>query len=503
MKLTISRRSKPNVVRAVLMGNELEKPTVIPNRIHFNHPSPDSTILCDEACIVYLDSSKAQHIRFLGSKKMADCIGIYMTNGTEYAFVHVSVFMQQLDLRPLLNKFKNKNNINVVLVGGMKDYERSKINLTGIIDALIQAAESFDIIFEISSHKIMHRNVFNEQCKEAIVYDRIIEGVQYLSQHYFKKPFDKNIIKDFTLADFKKPYIGTALEPNYITIFGFIVANAKYLLFPELPKGLVAADEIFNLCQEPEFILFVKALFSKEGYANTMRHLDFNVLSNNGPELYNFVIDITNGHILETSEFIDTPDEVSRNAQFVDPQQSHEYRFCYDTDHYVPILFHKDFIKACLQASKNIDASIINKKNIYDFYNALFPAYPIDDTTDIKKIIKIHALLCYFQSMCETLLLLNNITQAHSSCLPLSIFYAPANIELQDFNQALAEKATFKPAFSAYTQRGSKDKQIHALMPCKNWTMANKMAHELIDLKKPADVLVTKDACFVHLIKHS
>jgi hypothetical protein len=496
-----------------LLKSHTPEPKIVVKTVCVNDMTPQNAIGVLEGEIVFVDTSIKQDIQFIFTKKMLDCISILMTSGTQHALIHVTALIPKLDLASVINKFKDKENISVTLLGGLQNNPRSNNNLTNVIEALLQAAEDLDIPIKIKSQKIMQRNAFSGTNKFVFIYDRIIEGANFLSQHYFKKPLDKNIIKDFSTENFKKSS-GGIVDRNSINIFVAAISNANLLFFTEKPENLKETDDFLKQCKEDAFIIFLKSLFSPAGYTAMTRHFNMDALSTVSSELYNFAIDIKNDSISEVSEFIEMPNEISRNARFLDPDQKREYHFCYDTDHEEPVCMRSDFIMKCMPLVEKTQAHTINDKDIYDFYATLYPERPFATDTaaqrykNVKSLTKIHKFMSYLKDDLAPYLKLMQQVRNHSNndpyafCMLISALYIQASISLQDLNQSIkSQTTTFEPAFVAYKRLNTNATEHHALMSCDSWATANNIAEELTRLDKKADVLITRDQGFCVRIK--
>jgi hypothetical protein len=492
-------KSNTDTICAEILSGALPETPIRSDKIGVNLPSPQTSAVCDEGGMVYIDSSKVQALKNIVTKTAADCICVYMSNGNEHAFVHVSAALPDLDLSELVNKFKDKNNIKVILMGGTKDHARSKANLANIVSALLKVTDELNISLEINSQKLMQYNLFEEKNKVSIVFDKIVEGAIFLSQHYFQKDFNLNLIKEFTTEDFKKPYNGRdKLDPEYITFFAFIMCNARFLMLHETPAHLKDADEMFKLCKEPEFIIFIKAMFSSTGYTAIKPYLDFSSLMKNGPGLYNFAINLNNGQIFEISEFSDDAAEIYRNCLFLDPERPRSYVLQYDTDHYVPLIYSSYFMTTCLSFISRITQNVINKNDIHAFINQLHPNRSANIELNIKKIIKIHNFLCYLKKYHEILSLASKAINLYSHALPVDFFYNSEALDLLAFNNAMQETVTFKPSFSAYSKRGNPSEYVY-LMACKNASESDKNMTELTKLGKPVDELIINNQFYLRI----
>lgn len=318
--------------------------------------------LCLQREALYIDQRLANNqISYLGSKNVVSCILLYLYSQSDHLIIHFDN-TGNIDLTALLNNFKNLNQLQAILIGGIPN-TISENTLNTIVAQLLKSSEQININITISYQKLIEDNLFEPDDNYQFLFDLLAEKTALVSMHFFNKLLNHKMVFKKALSDFQ-------------TRLASLPSSARLLI-----ETLLSASEFYDLTDEKRinslhnqfrqtfnetlFLEVLDSLFSIQGFALLTEIYERDNVYNR-TKLTNFVFNINTKKIVIISPYYALPFEERRNLSLY-TQPLRPYLMCYDDnfDCYTPPRLDDHFIKKCERIAPILQGKhFINKQLI-------------------------------------------------------------------------------------------------------------------------------------------
>lgn len=154
----------------------------------------EEVVICMQREMLYIDFINPQdgnnQKRYAGTKHLNTCVLAYVYSDSDNLLVHID--NTQPDLKEPLQKFKNKNDLKVILIGANPKDLLSKGNVINTLINLLNVCTNLNISMTIASQKLFERNLLLDEDKYGYVYSTLMDKANLIVRKYFKTPFAKN-----------------------------------------------------------------------------------------------------------------------------------------------------------------------------------------------------------------------------------------------------------------------------------------------------------------------
>lgn len=136
---------------------KLPEPEVIPfGKVNIK---AEDVLLCLQRELVYSNKFNPTNTqKFIGSKKVYDCLVVYIYTETDYLVIHVDKYIDPIEIPEYISRFNKEGNIRVKLAGGFNEDINSEKNLEKIIRQIFNAAQKLNVDITIEEQKILESN---------------------------------------------------------------------------------------------------------------------------------------------------------------------------------------------------------------------------------------------------------------------------------------------------------------------------------------------------------
>src|SRR5579883_1142725 len=336
MSIIINGRKFSGYITDTLIQNIIKEINQLPSpEIKYMHQAPlvknDEIGLCLQGEAIYINEfDPANTIRYIGSKKVYDCIMAYFHSETDHLTLHYDG-ANGFNLVNLLNNFVNKESISISLVGGLVNERKnvSEIKLHKLIKLIYLASEELNINIKITHQKIMDRNTFSAEDKYRFIFDEIIESATILYRQIFKKDLDIQLFSTKQLNDFTT-INADPKDVEQLSLIAHMIPLANEIYDIKIRDNLNEVFKMFNeeIKSEENFLYYIDKLFSIGGFIlldKIFTHRNYYPPN----KLTNTVFDIKTGDGFIVSAHLKTPNEIIRSLASMD-KDYRTYVMCFD-----------------------------------------------------------------------------------------------------------------------------------------------------------------------------
>jgi hypothetical protein len=342
MSVEITEKSTPQSILSKIL-----KIDPIPRQTIKNiNPSEAVIILQREYAIFYATAESKQkksssQVRYIGTKRLASCIFVFLSNREEYFAAHIDI-TRSIDFAEIIQSFKSKDNLSVTLIGGYSNDRTSVANIQFILDELINVSKQFKTKITISAQKILSHNDYTEKDSNLFVYNKLIEKADILHRYLYGEALDICHVQG-QVADLskEKPFNQQAQFFNGVLLIGSaVMANPMFTTFLGLISGIKDNKTKFYELLNQQFCTTYRDMVLQ---ADKLRSI------HPSSSLDNFLLDMQTGQVFPMYACVKTTDETIRHARVsVDNYKLTKYMLIYQHNQYTT----PSFSDSCLEMVK-------------------------------------------------------------------------------------------------------------------------------------------------------
>lgn len=210
-----------HIMRALYM---LPEPEVIP--MEEANVSANEAVICLQREMLYIDSASPkkglEEKKYAGTKLLNTCVLLYLYSNSDHLLVHIDHLKP--DLNESLQRFKNKDDLKAILVGGNPYDHSSQHTIQNSLNALLELCKKSGVTITLVSQKLLERNITIDSDKYGMCYSLLIEKANLLTQQFFDTNLDvdrfppQQSIAGFKEIKFDKPGCNIQLANIILTL---------------------------------------------------------------------------------------------------------------------------------------------------------------------------------------------------------------------------------------------------------------------------------------------
>jgi len=221
--------------------------------------------------------TRHQPVKFLGSTGVESTFLVYFYNDAGDRLL-IQWDDHPCPLETAINKFVDRNNINVIIVGGNSASPHSPAILQEILQKLFQLAQADDTTIIIQSQHTLARNRFKEGDKLAYYADFLLRNADMISKRFFNKPLPISTIHACRLENFKESETEDKKKSNAESVADLAVKFQPWILLLTSVQSRLYTPSLSQIWKqaiakgrqpeslELEFQEVLRHIFSPAGY---------------------------------------------------------------------------------------------------------------------------------------------------------------------------------------------------------------------------------------------